>query len=256
MKSRRNATLPGASFRRGRAEPRSRVSGRQSKGAQTGLRALLRANGLSLVLLMLFVVLLGGQAVSGMYEYNEEQSDHGEKPLGLADYLATGHFLEATAENWESEFLQMAAYVLLTVWLFQKGSSESKKLDEKEAVDRDPGQSNREDAPGPVRHGGWRLRLYEHSLSIAFLALFLLSFVLHAVGGAEEYSAEQRAHDGRGVSVLEYIGTARFWFESTQNWQSEFLALVSMVVLSIFLRERGSPESKPVDAPHSQTGSE
>jgi hypothetical protein len=150
----------------------------------------------------------------------------------------------------------MAAYVLLTAWLFQKGSSESKKLDEKEGVDRDLRQSNREGAPGPVRHGGWRLRLYEHSLSIAFLTLFLLSFILHAVGGAEEYSAEQRAHGGRGVSVLEYIGTARFWFESTQNWQSEFFALVGMVVLSIFLRERGSPESKPVDAPHSQTGSE
>ena len=256
MKSRRTAVLPDASFRRGGAEPRRRAKGRQSNGAQRGPRALLRANGLSLVLLMLFIVMLGGQAVSGMHEYNEEQSAHGESPIGLANYLATGHFLEATAENWESEFLQMAAYVLLTAWLFQKGSSESRKLDEEDAVDRDPEQSKREDAPGPVRRGGWRLRLYEHSLSIVFVALFLLSFVLHAVGGAEEYSVEQRAHDGRSMSALEYVGTARFWFESTQNWQSEFLALVSMVVLSIFLRERGSPESKPVDAPHSQTGSD
>jgi len=252
----RGESLSDASLTGGNAERRSKGSGRQPKNAQTALKALLRANGLSLVLLMLFIVLLGGQSVSGMYEYNEERSEHGERPLGLAEYLATGHFLEATAENWESEFLQMAAYVLLTAWLFQKGSSESKKLDEKEGVDRDLRQSNREGAPGPVRHGGWRLRLYEHSLLIAFLTLFLLSFILHAVGGAEEYSAEQRAHGGRGVSVLEYIGTARFWFESTQNWQSEFFALVGMVVLSIFLRERGSPESKPVDAPHSQTGSE
>jgi hypothetical protein len=199
--------LSDASLTGGNAERRSKGSGRQPKNAQRALKALLRANGLSLVLLMLLIVLLGGQSVSGMYEYNEERSEHGERPLGLAEYLATGHFLEATAENWESEFLQMAAYVLLTAWLFQKGSSESKKLDEKEGVDRDLRQSNREGAPGPVRHGGWRLRLYEHSLSIAFLTLFLLSFILHAVGGAEEYSAEQRAHGGRGRAVPMYSST-------------------------------------------------
>ena len=152
----RGESLSDASLTGGNAERRSKGSGRQPKNAQTALKALLRANGLSLVLLMLFIVLLGGQSVSGMYEYNEERSEHGERPLGLAEYLATGHFLEATAENWESEFLQMAAYVLLTAWLFQKGSSESKKLDEKEGVDRDLRQSNREGAPGPVRHGGWQ----------------------------------------------------------------------------------------------------
>ncbi len=209
------------------------------------------------MVLVLFILTFGAQVVAGMHEYNNEQIDHGQPEVGFAQYLSTGHFMEATAENWESEFLQMAAYVLLTVALFQKGSSESKKLDEPEAVDRDPRKAKgRKDAPGPVRRGGWILRLYENSLSLAFLGLFVVSFVLHAMGGAREYTAEQLQHGGDGVSVLQYMHTARFWFESTQNWQSEFLALLGMVVLSIFLRQRGSPESKPVDAPHSQTGSE
>lgn len=222
-----------------------------------GLRSRLRENGLSIVVLVLFILTFGAQAVAGMQEYNEEQTDHGQPEVGFAQYLNTGHFMEASAENWESEFLQMAAYVLLTVAFFQKGSSESKKLDAPEAVDRDPRKAKgRKDAPGPVRRGGWILRLYESSLSLTFLALFVVSFVLHAIGGAREYAAEQLQHGGEAVSVLQYLQTPRFWFESTQNWQSEFLALLGMVVLSIFLRQRGSPESKPVDAPHSQTGSE
>jgi hypothetical protein len=161
-------------------------------------------------------------------------------------------------ENWESEFFQMGWYVLLTVFLFQKGSSESKKPDEKEPVDRDPRQSkNKKDAPWPVRKGGFVLKLYENSLSLAFLLLFLLSFFLHALGGARVYNEEQAQHGGELVSsTWQYMGTSRFWFESFQNWQSEFLAIFAMVVLSIWLRQKGSPESKPVDAPHSQTGTE
>ena len=222
-----------------------------------GLRSRLRENGLSIVVLVLFILTFGAQAVAGMHEYNDERTDHGQAEVGFAQYLSTGHFMEATAENWESEFLQMAAYVLLTAAFFQKGSSESKKLDEPEAVDRDPRKAKgRKDAPGPVRRGGWILRLYENSLSLTFLGLFVVSFVLHGIGGAREYTAEQLQHGGDGVSVLQYMQTARFWFESSQNWQSEFLALLGMVVLSIFLRQRGSPESKPVDAPHAQTGSE
>jgi hypothetical protein len=121
-------------------------------------------------------------------------------------------------------------------------------------VDRDPRLSRRKDAPGPVKAGGWRLKLYEYSLSLAFLALFLVSFISHAMGGAEAFNEEQRLHGAAEISVWEFLGHTRFWFQSFQNWQSEFLAIWSMVVLSIFLRQRGSPESKPVDSPHSQTG--
>ncbi len=196
--------------------------------------------------------------MTGARQLNEERELHGNASVSLPAYLASGHFLEATAENWESEFLQMAAYVMFTAWLFQRGSAESKSLDESEAVDRDPRLARGKqlkDAPWPVRRGGWVLKLYEHSLSIAFLVLFLISFVLHAFGGARVHNEEALAHGQPAQGVLAYLGSSQFWFESFQNWQSEFLSLVAMVVLSIYLRERGSPESKPVDAPHFQTGS-
>jgi hypothetical protein len=216
-----------------------------------------RDNGLSLVVVSLFIVTLVAQALSGLLEHNDERSAHDEPEITLAAYLTSDHFIEATAENWESEFLQMAMFVLLTISLYQRGSSESKELDEPEAVDRDPRKSQkRPGTPWPVVRGGWVLRIYENSLSLAFIVLFLVSFWLHAVGGAGEYSADQIAHGEAPVGVLGYLGTARFWFESFQNWQSEFLSLAAMVWLSIYLRQRGSPESKPVDAPHWQTGEE
>jgi hypothetical protein len=225
---------------------------------QSRLRPFLRRNGLSLVVGALFLVFMAAQAATGAMQLNEERQEHGLPPLAFVAYLTSGHFFEATAENWESEFLQMAAYVLLTAWLFQKGSSESKKLDRAEEVDRDPRDATGKrlaEAPSPVRRGGWTLRLYEHSLSIAFLLLFALSFILHALGGVRAHNDEARMHGGDTVSTVEYLASPQFWFESFQNWQSEFLSLVAMVVLSIYLRERGSPESKPVDAPHSHTGS-
>src|SRR5688572_16892522 len=238
-------------------DPVATASARHSVRATTVARTFLRDNGLSIVVLTLFVVFLMGQALAGWQEFNDEQLEHGETPVSLAEYVAGDHFAEATAENWESEFLQMAFYVLLTTFLFQKGSSESKKIGEKEAVDRDPRLTkNKKDAPWPVRRGGWVLVLYEYSLTLAFLLLFLISFALHAVGGTEEYNQDQLEHGGEIVSVGQYMSTSQFWFESFQNWQSEFLALGAMALLSIFLRQRGSPESKPVDAPHSQTGSE
>jgi hypothetical protein len=217
----------------------------------------LRDNGLSLVLFVLFFfTFLVGQSVTGHQHYNNEQQEHGLQTVGYLEYLGTGHFLEATMENWESEFLQMFFFVVLTVFLYQRGSAESKDPDKDEEVDRDPRKSrNKKNAPWPVRKGGLVLTLYEHSLSLAFLLLFLGSFVLHAVGGAIEYNEEQLAHkQPEQVTTLQYMGTAQFWFESLQNWQSEFLAVGSMVVLTIFLRERGSKESKPVDAAHSETG--
>jgi hypothetical protein len=212
-------------------------------------------NGLSLTITAMFLVFMGAQILTGHAQWNEERQERGEPARPLAPYLRSGHFLEATAENWESEFLQMAFYVWLTSFLFQKGSSESKKLDEPMPVDRDPRLSkNRKNAPWPVRRGGLALWIYQYSLSYAFALLFLGSIALHAVGGARAESAERIARGDDPVSFLQYVGGSRFWFESFQNWQSEFLSLSAMVVLSIFLRHRGSPESKPVDAPHDETG--
>lgn len=215
-----------------------------------------RENGLSLVLFGLFFSTFWfGQALSGFYENNDELRRHGEPELNFAAYLASAHFLEATTENWESEFLQMFAYLGLTSFLYQKGSAESKKLDAEEEVDRDPRKSrHKATAPWPVRRGGLVLWLYERSLCLAFFGMFALSFVLHVWSGAAEYNDDLAAHGLPAISTAEFFTSSRLWFESFQNWQSEFLAIGSMVVLTIFLRQRGSPESKPVDAPHSQTG--
>jgi hypothetical protein len=223
------------------------------------IQRFIRENGLSLAILGIFVFSMVGQTAAGLMEYNQQQQAHGSPPVQLGPYLTSGHFIEAVFENWESEFLQMAAYVLLTVWLRQKGSSESKAPYGDESVDADPRLSselsNASNLPWPVRVGGPVLKLYENSLALALVALFVLSFALHAVGGAMEYNEDQLAHGATAeVTALEYVITPRFWFESFQNWQSEFLSLGVMVVLSIFLRQRGSPESKPVAAAHSDTG--
>jgi hypothetical protein len=214
------------------------------------LRTIFHRHGLSIVLVSLFLISMVGQTWSGWYAFNDGQREHGEPPVTLVEYLATGHFGEATFENWESEFLQMAFYVLLTAWLFQVGSSESKRPDVIELVDLDPRDSPSKDrAPWPVRRGGLILRLYENSLSITFGLLFLLSFSLHAATGLSEFNHERIEHGERAVDVWGYVGSSQFWFESFQNWQSEFLSLAAMVGFTIFLRQRGSPESKPVDAP-------
>ena len=201
----------------------------------------------------LFLFALGGQIVAGFAEYNQEQVDHGGQPTSIGGYLTTGHFGEAVFENWESEFLQMGLFVLLTVWLRQKGSPESKSLNGDEDVDREP-DPTRSGAPWPVRAGGLVAGIYRHSLSLALLGLFAVSFALHVVTGAAADSAEQIAHGGSAVSPLEYLTTSRLWFESFQNWQSEFMSIGALALLAIVLREQGSPESKPVDAADSETG--
>jgi hypothetical protein len=214
-----------------------------------------RNNGLSIVLTVLFLIALGGQAVAGLRKENADRRDHGEPPVAMGTYLRSPEMLEATMENWESEFFQMGLYVFLTVFLFQKGSVESKDPEkDHEEVDREP-DPKRPGAPWPVRKGGITLALYKRSLSLAFLLLFLASFWGHAVGGARSYNEEQQSHgDPKTVTAIGYMRTSQFWFESLQNWQSEFLAVLAIVVLSIHLRQFGSPESKPVDAPHSETG--
>lgn len=219
------------------------------------MRRLFHNNGLSIVMFGLFFFAFIGQYLTGLQEFNGDQKAHGQPAVGYVEYLSEGHFIEATFENMESEFLQMSAYVFLTVFLFQKGSSESKTPGTIERVDVIAEDSrNDKNAPWPVRRGGLVLKIYQNSLGLAFAVLFLIAFVLHAVGGAKEYSQEQAAHGEPPVSAGGYLGTSRFWFESFQNWQSEFFSIGMMVVLSIYLRQKGSPESKPVDSPHDETG--
>jgi hypothetical protein len=214
-------------------------------------------NGLSLTCLAAFIVLLIGMVLTGEHSFNAEQLEHGRQQLSLWSYLGHGHIWEALFENWESEFLQMAAYVVLTAYLIQRGSAESKDPDRPERPDDATAVSGPPaDAPWPVRRGGLARRLYEHSLAIAFAVLFVGSLIGHAVGGAAAYNDELRSHGEAAVSTWSYFTGSQFWFESFQNWQSEFLAVLAIVVLTIFLRERGSPESKPVAAPSFATGTD
>jgi hypothetical protein len=178
----------------------------------------------------------------------------GAAAQGYWHYLTTGHFGEAIFENWESEFLQMGSYVLLTAYLLQRGSPESKPLDQTDRPDDDPDNATA-DSPQLSRRRGLPQILYRNSLSIALLGFFVLSFLGHLLSGTAEYNEEQALQTGAPpITVIRFLGTAQFWFQSMQNWQSEFLAVGALIVLSIVLRQHGSPQSKPVTAPHHQTG--
>jgi hypothetical protein len=225
------------------------------------MKRFLREHSLSLVMFFLFfTTFFLGQTLTGQREYNSDQEAHKQPTVSMGEYLGTGHFREATFENWESEFLQMASYVFLTAFLVERGSAESKKLpDEGEnPQDIDPRTVKiKAGTPWPVRAKGLWLTLYENSLTIAFALAFVGAMLMHANGGVSEYNSDQlEHHQPAGYTTWSYMTTSRFWFESLQNWQSEFLAVASIVILSKYLRQKGSPESKPVHVPHSQTGSE
>lgn len=218
------------------------------------LRTFLFENSLSIVLILITLFVLLGHSITGYYDFNEKLADEYQPKISYSQYLTSGSFVESIFENWESEFLQMGLYVLLTVFLMQKGSSESKDLTKKEGAEEI--KNNNRDTPYPVKKGRWLLVLYSNSLTLAFFLLFAFSFFLHAKGGANEQNRENAAKGKtERVTTIGYMGTSKFWYESFQNWQSEFLSVFAIVVLSIHLRQKGSPESKPVDAPHSQTGS-
>ena len=231
------------------------ISGQSRDVSAEGIGDWLRDRSLTLVMLGLFAIALLGQVVTGWYEFNDAQTEHGLQALSLSSYFAVGHFWEALFENWESEFLQMAAFVTFTTFLYQKGSPESRRPGVVELVDADPRSfADQPDAPWPVRRGGWILTLYQHSLGLALFGLFALSWVGHVFGGWAEYRSDQELHGQPLAGVIEYVTQSRFWFESFQNWQSEFLSVAAMVWLAVYLRQRGSPESKPVHAPHAETG--
>lgn len=201
--------------------------------------------------MLLAFISLAGQAFTGVQQYNEFLSDHNYHTVSLFQYLCTGHFIQATFENWESEFFQMGLFIWFTVFLKQKGSSESKKIGVKEEVDREP--KNRTNAPWAIKKGGFILSVYKHSLSLSLLLLFLISFVLHWYGSNKDFNQINMLEGKDTESMYAYLSNSRLWFESFQNWQSEFLSVFAIIFLSIYLRDFGSPQSKPVDAPYAET---
>lgn len=214
--------------------------------------SVLYNNSLSIAFLSLAVITIIAQVFTGLNQYNNFLNEHHQNAVGIWQYLKSGHFIEATFENWESEFFQMGLFVWFTVFLRQKGSSESKALQGKEEVDREP--QMHPDAPWAVRKGGFILSLYKHSLTISLCLLFIISFVLHWYGSNKDFNQTQMLEGKMVENMGAYLSNSRLWFESFQNWQSEFLSVFAIIFLSIYLREKGSPQSKPVDAPHSETG--
>ncbi|UNX55305.1 hypothetical protein MF406_03260 [Georgenia sp. TF02-10] len=222
-------------------------------------RPALRDNGLTLVVGGIFLLTLAGQAAVGVAMFNEEQVAAGLEPITLLQYVTTSVFAADVTENWQSEFLQFTLYITATVWFVQRGSPESKELDKvgrESDEDQLLGEHVRPDSPAWARRGGWRLALYSRSLSLVMGLIFLLSWLAQSVTGAVAYNEEQLRNRQDPVSWPEYLVLPDFWSRTLQNWQSEFLAVASMVILAVYLRERGSPESKPVGAPHTATGME
>lgn len=215
---------------------------------------LLRDNSLTLVLLLLFAGSIGGQWMTGWHVALEDAARHGEPGVGLAAYTLSPEFLSSVFENWESEFLQMSAYVVLTAMLIQRGSSESRDPDSPPRDADLAAQALKPGAPAMLSKGRLARALYARSLGIILFLLFLLAFVTHWTQSARAAAEEAREHGEAALSTIAYLGDPQLWFESFQNWQSEFLSTAVLVVLSIFLRQRESPESKAVAAPHSQTG--
>jgi len=223
------------------------------------VRRFLRDNGLTLAFAALFVASLVGQALSGVAEYNSQAVADGVDQISLLSYLGTSDFAVDVAENWQSEYLQFLLYIFLTVWLVQRGSPESKELDEvgrESDEEQRVGEHARPDSPAWARDTGWRLALYSRSLGLVMGGLFLGSWAAQWIAGRSAYNEQQLRQLEQPVSLAGYLASADFWNRTTQNWQSEMLAVASMVALSIYLRQRGSPESKPVGAAHADTGVE
>jgi uncharacterized protein DUF6766 len=218
-----------------------------------------RDNSLSMFFLAIFLASLAGQAIAGHGQFNHDQLLHHGDPISLGRYLTTSQFAADVAENWQSEYLQFTLYIVGTVWLLQRGSPESKPLDQagrESDEDQQIGPHAGPRSPHWARTGGLRTALYENSLLIVMTTIWLGSWLAQSIAGASGYNADQLDHQAATVSWLGYLGSSDFWSRTLQNWQSEFLAVGSMAILSVYLRQRGSPESKPVGAPHDATGVE
>jgi hypothetical protein len=223
------------------------------------VKRFLRENSLGLVFGLLFLIVLGLQAMAGLADFNERQLSEGLPAVSLARYVTSASFGTDVAENWQSEYLQFFLYIFLTVWLVQKGSPESKKpgetgleSDEEQKV----GRFAQDDSPRWARAGGVRRKIFSMSLGLVMGAIFLGSWAAQSIAGVAAYDEEQLANLQDPVSWAEYVTLPDFWNRTLQNWQSELLAVASMAILSIYLRQRGSPQSKPVGTPHTATGIE
>jgi hypothetical protein len=220
-------------------------------------RGFLRDNALSLVFGAVFLATLVGQALSGVADFNAQQVADGLEQVSLAQYVTSSSFGVDVMENWQSEYLQFFLYIFGTVWLVQRGSSESKKPGE-EGTESDKeqriGRFANEDSPAWAKTGGFRTAVFSRSLGLLMGGLFLLTWTASAIAGWAAYNGDQLGQLEDPVSFLGYLGAADFWNRSFQNWQSEMLAVGSMAVFSVYLRQRGSPESKPVGVAHAETG--
>jgi hypothetical protein len=219
-----------------------------------------KENSLSLFFLVIFLLALVGQAIAGHNLYNEEAVTHGESTISFWRYLSSSDFGNAVMENWQSEYLQFALFALATVWLLQKGSPESKELDKagtESDADQKVGVWAREDSPRWAKVGGLKTAIYSNSLIIAMALIFFASWFAQSVTGWTDHNSDQHDHGEPRLSWWSYVGSSQFWEATLQNWQSEFLAVGSFAILVVYLRQRGSPESKPVGAPvHDATGQE
>jgi uncharacterized protein DUF6766 len=223
------------------------------------MRRFLRDNSMSIVFLLLFLAALCGQAIAGHADFNDVAQSHGDPTISLGRYVVSSDFGSSVMENWQSEYLQFTLFILLTVWLLQRGSPESKELD-KSGRESDQAQKvgpyAQQNSPGWAKVAGIRRTLYENSLVLVMGTFWLGTWLAQSISGAAQYNAEQLDHQQDPLSWWQYIGTASFWENTLENWQSEFLAVGSMAILAVYLRQRGSPESKPVGAHHGATGVE
>jgi hypothetical protein len=223
------------------------------------LRQFIGDHSLSLFFLVLFLGALVGQAIAGHALHNNDAMAHHGTPMSFWRYIVSSDFGNAVMENWQSEYLQFMLFMLATVWLVERGSPESKQpgeqgteSDEEQAV----GEHARPASPDWAKPRGVKTYIYSNSLLIVMSIIFFGSWFAQSVTGWTEFNAQQVDHHEATVSWLGYVGSADFWEATLQNWQSEFLAVGSFVAITVFLRQRGSPESKPVGAPHDATGIE
>jgi hypothetical protein len=223
------------------------------------MRRHLKQNSLSIVFLVLFLAALAGQAIAGHADFNEQQVAHGDPTMTMGRYVVSSEFAVDVMENWQSEYLQFTLFILLTVWLLQRGSPESKELDKagRETDEQQKvGAHAQQNSPKWAKVEGIRRTIYENSLLIVMGAIWLGTWFAQSVAGHVQYNSDRLDHHLATVSWLAYLGRPDFWSRTLQNWQSEFLAVGSMAILAVYLRQRGSPESKPVGAPHRSTGVE
>jgi hypothetical protein len=223
------------------------------------MRRFLRDNSMSIVFLALFLAALGGQAIAGHADFNEQQTVHGGPEISMGRYLVSSSFAVDVMENWQSEYLQFTLFILLTVWLLQRGSPESKELDKpgrESDEEQKVGEHAQQNSPRWAKVAGFRRTIYENSLVLVMGTFWLGTWFAQSVTGVVEYNSDRLDHNVDTVSWVSYLGRPDFWNRTLQNWQSEFLAVGSMAILAVYLRQRGSPESKPVGAPHSATGVE